>query len=180
MNVLVFGLAILFSLLLVAGWVMLLSMPLVILSATTVGVVVKGVGRAKRFVSALAKDTVRGILCIDGLVSEPALVKRLRSDIARVLKLAAPGTNPRACACVKESEGAFVGVLRVFNTKGHYLLRPSGASAAAIAKRFSATLDEFGGTFPAREGARRVKCPECNPKTCPLLRLKRERALAVA
>ena len=48
MNVLFLGVAVVLSLFLVAGWVMLLSMPLIVLSAGTVGGVVKGVTRVRR------------------------------------------------------------------------------------------------------------------------------------
>ncbi len=175
-----YAVAILIALLVTTGWVLLLSMPLLALSAVTAGGVARGVASIRRILPALTRDTVRGILCIDGLIAESALAKRLRGAIARVLALADPSTRPRACACVKESGGAFVGVLRVFNTRGHYLLRTAGGSTAAVTMGISAALDEFGDTFPARDGARRMQCPECNPKTCPLRRLKRERKAPAA
>ena len=180
MDVLLLGVAALLTLCFAVGWVMLLTLPLITLSGAAVVGVVKGVVHARAALPALSRGAVRGILCIEGLVSEPELAKRLRSDIARVLKLAAPDTRPRACACVKESEGAFVGVMRVFNSKGHYLRRAAGTTAAAVAMGFSAALGEFEDAFPARGGARRVQCPECDPRTCPLRRSKRERALAAA
>ncbi len=178
MEVILYGVAIVFSIVMVTGWVILLLTPLVVLSIVFVGDLVKGVSRVHRFLLGLARDTERGILCIDGLESEPSLAIRLRSDIARVLKLAPPGTRPRACACVKEVKGLSIGVLRVFNTKGHYLLRVSCDTATAVTERFSAALNEFKETFPAKVGARRIRCAECEPKTCPLRQLKRQRALS--
>ena len=170
--------AIFLSVLLISGWAMLLLTPAVVLSIAVADCLVEGVSRIHRFLPALARDTVRGILCIDGLASEPSLANRLRSDIARVLKSAPPDTRPRACACVKQVEGKSVGVLRIFNSKGHYLLRASRDNAAAVTERFSTVLNEFKGTFPARVGARRIQCAECNPETCPLRQLKRRRALS--
>jgi hypothetical protein len=180
MDVLLYGLAVLLSLLLIAGWVMLLTAPLIALTGATVGGVSKGVTRVRQSLPALSRRVARGILCIDGLVSEPALLGRLRSDIVRVLRLAPAETRPRACACVKESGSGFVGVLRIFNKRGHYLLRASGETRGSVARRFSAALDEFVDVFPARQGARRVSCPECDPKTCPLRLRKELRALATA
>jgi hypothetical protein len=81
---------------------------------------------------------------------------------------------------VKPSEGAFVGVLRVFNTKGHYLLRAWGDTTADVAQRLIAALGAFEFTFPAVPGMRRTECPECDAKTCPLRRLAREERLAMA
>jgi hypothetical protein len=179
MEILLAGLAAIFlSVLLISGWAMLLLTPLVVLLGAIVDGVVEGGSRIRRFLLGLARDSVSGILCIDGLASEPSLANRLNSDITRVLKLAPPDTRPRACACVKKVEGKSIGVLRVFNTKGQYMLRASRDSTAAVAERFSAALNEFKDTFPARVGARRIRCAECNPKTCPLRQLKRQRALS--
>ena len=178
MGILMFGIAVVFSILMISGWVMLLLSPLVVLSIAVVDGLVKGGSRIHRFLPGLARAPVRGILCVDGLASEPSLAFRLRSDIGRVLKLAPPGTRPRACACVKKVQGLSIGVLRVFNTKGHFLLRVSCDTAAAVTERFSAALNEFKDTFPATVGARRIRCAECNPKTCPLRQLKRQRALS--
>jgi len=177
MEFILFGIAVVLSIVFFSGWVMLLLAPPAVLSIAVVGDLARGVSRIRRFLPGLARDAVRGILCIDGLAAEPSLAMRLRSDIARVLKLAPPGTRPRACACVKEVDGLTIGVLRVFNTKGHYLLRASCDTATAVTERFSAALNEFKDTFPARVGARRIPCAECNPKTCPLHQFKRQRAL---
>ena len=113
-----------------------------------------------------AVESARGILAIEGLASGQA--RRLRRELARVLRLAPPDSDPRACACVKQVDGAFVGVLRIFNTKGHYLLRAPGGTAVAVARRFSTTLADYRDRFPAEVGAPRAECPECNPRTCPL------------
>jgi hypothetical protein len=179
MEILLAGIAaILLSVLLISGWAMLLITPLVVLSTAVINVVTEGISRIYRYLPSFAGNTVSGILCIDGLASEPSLANRLRSDITQVLKLAPPDTHPRACACVKQVEGKSIGVLRVFNTKGHYLLRTSRDTAAAVTERFSVVLNEFKDSFPARVGARRIRCAECDPKTCPLLQLKRSRALS--
>jgi hypothetical protein len=179
MEILLTGFAAIFLLVvLIRCCAVLLLISLVILLGAVVDGVVEGGSRIRRFLLGLARDSVSGILCIDGLASEPSLANRLSSDIARVLKLAPPDTRPRACACVKKVEGKSIGVLRVFNTKGQYMLRASRDSTAAVAERFSAALNEFKDTFPARVGARRIRCAECDPKICPLRQFKRLRALS--
>jgi hypothetical protein len=172
MNVLFLVVAGLVSLLFITGWLMLLSMPVVALSAATVGGVAGGVRRLGRLLPSLSRERVPGILAIEGLDSDPRPSRRLRSELSRVLRLVPGETRPRACACIKESGGAFLGVLRVFNKQGHYLLRASGESAAAVAGRFAETLGGFTSAFPARYGVRRVQCPECTREACPLRRLR--------
>ena len=103
MNVPFIVLSVVLTLLVISGWVMLLLAPVLILTTSTVGGLVKGAGHLQRSLPVFTREVMRGILCIDGLASEPSLARRLRFDIASVLRLAPAGTRPRACACVKES-----------------------------------------------------------------------------
>lgn len=154
----------------VVPWLLLLGTPLVLASGVLVAAPVFGARQIRR-----AKRNGRGVLCIDGLFERPLLADRLHRNIARVLEFAPPATRPRACACVKTSDGGYVGVLRVFNTRGHYLLREKGQSVEAVAQRLTTTLAGFEGTFPARVGSPRPRCAECRGATCPQRRLHRER-----
>ena len=150
-----------FSLVLFVPWLALLAAPLALVAYVVIGLPVMAVRR-------LRQPDPLGILGINGLASDPQLARGLQADIARVLAFAPQASRPRACACVKEVDGSYVGVLRVFNKKGHYLLRVTGRTVASVTRRFAAALDEFTDGFPALVGARRVKCAECNTATCPL------------
>jgi hypothetical protein len=166
MNASMFGVAILLGLMVLAPWLALLLAPL----ALAAGVFIRLSVTIGRRLQALE---LQGILGINGLASEPRLSDRLHAAVGRVLELGPRVTRPKACACVKEVDGSFVGVLRVFNTKGHYLLRVTGETVSSVTRRFLATLGEFGSSFPVRAGAHREECQECSPATCPLRQLPR-------
>jgi hypothetical protein len=163
-----------FCLVLFVPWLALLIAPLALVAGVAIGLPLMAVRRIRR-------PQPEGILGIDGLASAPGLADGLRADIGRVLAFAPRDSRPRACAGVKEVDGSFVGVLRMFNSKGHYLLRVTGGSVASVTRRFASALDEFTDAFPALVGARRAKCAECNTATCPLRLIFQEgRALAAA
>ena len=155
---------------LVVPWLLLLGTPLVLVSGVLVGVPFLGAKQIRRRM----QSTEAGVLCVDGLSEVPLLAERLHRNIARVLEFAPPATRPRACACVRELEGGYVGVMRVFNTRGHYLLREEGPSVEAVTQHLTTTLEGFERTFPARVGSPRPRCPECRSATCPLSRLHQE------
>ena len=168
MHVLFLFFAVLLTFMLAIGWLLVLLLPWLSFTAAAAG----GVARHRE--DTRHRRAAKGILHIG--VPEPALYGRLRSPLARTLALAAPDTRPRACACIKESATGSLGVLRIFNSQGHFLLQASGESAAAVAGSITDTLDGFTDAFPVEEGSRRVEIPECDPKTCPL----RQRALTAA
>lgn len=168
MEVLLFAIAVLFATLCLGGFAVVLLGNLIVSIAMALGGLFAVGSLAFRLVPGLAVVATRGILAIEGLASDQA--RRLRRELAQVLRRAPPDSVPRACACVKQVDGAFVGVLRIFNRKGHYLLRAPGGTVAAVAHTFSATLADFGDRFPVEAGTPRVECPECDPRTCPYRR----------
>lgn len=160
---------------LVVPWLVLLGTPLVLASGVLVAAPLLGAKRIRRTMRRPVVQTGQGVLCIDGLSEKPLLAERLHRNIARVLEFAPPEARPRACACVKESAGGYVGVLRVFDTRGHYLLREEARSIEAVAQRLTKTLEGFEDTFPARVGSPRPRCSECSGATCPQRRLHQQR-----
>jgi hypothetical protein len=170
-----------FALLFAAGWVALICAVVFTTSGALVALPVTSATRLSEWVRRpFAEPVGQGVLCLEGLAGNDRLGRRVRTDIARVLAFASPETRPRACACVKNVDAGYVGVMRVFNTKGHYLLRVTGSTAAAVGERFVAELGAFRDTFPAAIGARRIRCVECDSSTCPLRLLKRQGAQPVA
>lgn len=163
---------------LVGGWLLLVGSIAFTAVATVAGPPLLGVGLVARWWRESHAEPTPGVLVLHGL--EATEQSRVRGELARVLRLAPERSRPRACGCVMESGGGFVGVLRVFNQRGHYLLRTRAATAAAVAEGLIGELRGFTESFPARPGTRRVSCPECNRSVCPLIRAARERALAPA
>lgn len=176
MTLLIYAFAIVFVVILAAGWLTLIFSVVLTAASTAVGLPVFAGGMIRhRLGRPVARSVEEGILCLEGLAEEAQLAKRLRAGIARVLAFASPETHPRACACIRHDGAGYVGVMRIFNAKGHYLLRATGRTAAAIAKQFVTELEAFTDTFPARIGARRINCAECDMRICPLRLLKRRR-----
>ncbi|MHC5211037.1 MAG: hypothetical protein ACYTG2_09995 [Planctomycetota bacterium] len=171
------AIAVVLATLFLLGWVLLFLSLLVTASSVTAGGIVLAGSLVSGLAPARAAESASGILSIDGLPARHA--RRLRRQLARVLRLAPSETAPRACACVKAVDGRFVGVLRVFNRKGHFLLRAPGLSAAAVARTLSVALAGFRDGFPAVAGIPREACPECDPRTCPLRQLGRRPAVAL-
>ncbi len=170
--------ALLFGLI-IGPWLVLLNAPLFLAAGAVLFLPLLAAWRLVDFLMAQspATDDSR-VLVVEGL--EPTLARALRTDLSRVLELAPDGTSPKACTCVKESrEHGFVGVLRVFNSKGHYLLRTTGRTLSAVAAGFGAELAKMVDEFPARVGMKRIRCGECDAKTCPLRALaKRAQPIA--
>jgi len=108
-----------------------------------------------------------GILALGGFDDRPALAPALERSLGRVLGLAPDRDRAHACACVKPSDGRWVGVLRVDDDRGHYLLRESGATRGAVGRELLSDLDRTA-SFPVRSGRPRIRCPECLPANCPL------------
>jgi len=119
-----------------------------------------------------AEAIQQGLLALVGLDLEPRLESIVRGTIGRSLAFAPAGTRAGACACVKPADGAFVGIVRMWNNRGEYLLRTPGESLAAVANAIVEQLHAFGDRFPAREGATRVQVHECDPRACPLRQLR--------
>jgi len=180
MDLLIYGLAIVFVGLFAAGWLLLISSVILTASGVVVGLPVLAVSRIRQHLGwSVTRSIEEGILCVEGLAGEVRLASRLHDGLARVLSFAAPQTSPRACVCVKESDAGYVGVMRVFNSKGHYLARATGNTAAAIATQFVSDLEAFTDRFPARVGVPRATCPECDARMCPLRMLVQQRAHAI-
>lgn len=168
MEILLFAIALLFGLLAALGFGLLLG---IVVSALVTALVagLQTVGTALlQHVFGLSAQSAREVLTVEGLGT--FMTRRLRGEIARVLRLAPRDSAPRACACVKPADGAYVGVMRIFNAEGHYLLRTRGDTPLAVARQLSTALDESGDRFPAAVGAPRPDCPECRRETCPLVR----------
>ena len=167
MEVLLFVIALLFVALATLGFGLLLAGIVSALASVFVGALVAVGALVLQHVFGLSAESAREVLTIEGLGSFVA--RRLRSDIARVLRLAPRDSVPRACACVKPVDGAFVGVLRIFNAQGHYLLRAPGGTPQAVARQLSTALADSRDRFPAEVGEPRADCPECTPRACPLV-----------
>jgi len=102
--------AIAFSLVILAGWLMLLAAPLFVATAGVAGTSAHLVAGLGRWARRAATDIREGILIIDGLADD-RMLQQVRTDVGRVLQLAPAGTHPRACACVKaaaDGDGAKV------------------------------------------------------------------------
>ena len=168
MEVLLFAIALLFGLLVALGFGLLLVGLVSALAAVFVAALEAFGVLVLQHVFGLSAEGAREVLTIEGLGT--FMARRLRAEIARVLRLAPRDSSPRACACVKPVDGAFVGVLRIFTTQGHYLLRARGGTPVAVARQLSTSLEESKDHFPAAVGTERVDCPECTPQTCPLVR----------
>lgn len=159
-----------FVLLAFVPWLALLAMPLAIWLASA-GILAAALARV------LAEGrTIEvfqpGLLALMGLDREPQLEGLVRGSIDRALAYAPAGTRPAACACVKPAGQSYVGVLRIWNSRGQYQLRTPGESLAAVANGIAEQLLGFGDRFPAREGAARVRIHECDPRTCPLRKIR--------
>lgn len=163
-----------------AGWLLLISSLVLVSSGVVAGLpIIAGATIRQRLAPSVTRAAEEGILCVEGLAGEARLAKRLRSGLTRVLAFASPATRPRACACVKKVDAGYVGVMRVFNAKGHYLLRVTGDTVAAIGTQFVNNLDAFTDRFPAKIGVPRAKCDECDQSLCPLRLFKQQRAQMV-
>ena len=167
MEVLLFAIAVLFGLLAVLGFGLLLTGIVSAVASVVVGGLVAVAAMVLQHVFGLSAESAREVLTIEGLGK--FMTRRLRGEIARVLRLAPRDTAPRACACVKPVDGAFVGVLRIFNRQGHYLVRAPGDTRVAVARELSTALADSRVHFPAEIGVPRTDCPECRPETCPLV-----------
>jgi|GEM_PF-1812265 len=151
-------------------WVALLAVPLAVFLVSG-GIIFAGLSRwvaAGRMVEALGE----GLLALVGLDMEPNLESLVRGAIGRTLGLAPAASRAAACACVKPAAGSFVGVLRIWNARGHYLFRAPGRSVAAVANAIVEQLGAAGDRFPAREGVAWARVHECDPRTCPLRQLR--------
>lgn len=178
MSLAVAAFAIAFSLILLAGWLALLSAPLIAASAVVASVPTMAVVKMGSLLYR-ATDVREGILVIDGL-ADSALDEQVRTDVARVLELAPAGSRPKACACVRQTNNdSVVGVMRVFNATGHYLLRTTGDTIAGVAQSITTQLRQLT-EFPAQVGVKRPACADCAPSRCPLKLLAQRRAMAAA
>ena len=180
MSIIIFAFTTALFLILLVPWLALLATPVVTASATLAGLPVVAVGRLRRLLSRAPARAPSGILCVEGLKEAPEAASELTADIARVLDLAPAGTRAKACTCVQRTDAGYVAVLRVYNAKGHYLLRKTGASLTAVAASLTGELRRFRNEFPAPIGARRIRCAECNSAVCPLRRLAQQRVRAAA
>lgn len=180
MDLLMYGFAVVLVVLFAAGWLLLISSLILTTSGVVVGLPVVAVSRIRQRLGwSVTRSIEEGILCVEGLAREVRLANRLRTGLARVLAFPSPRTRPRACVCVKKIDAGYVGVMRVFNSKGHYLARATGNTAAAIARQFVIDLEAFTDRFPAKIGVPRAKCPECDSRTCPLRLLTQQRAQVI-
>ncbi|MBI5503560.1 MAG: hypothetical protein HY899_02060 [Deltaproteobacteria bacterium] len=151
-------------------WVALLAVPLATVAVSGT-LIASAMGR--RFAAARTVEVLQeGLLALMGLSREPRLEASVRGAVGRALGFAPAGTRASACACVKPSGGSFVGILRIWNARGQYLLRTPGSSVAAVANAIVEQLSSFGDQFPAREGAALVRVHECDPRNCPLRQVR--------
>ena len=167
MEIILFAIALLFGVVVALGFGVLLAGIVSAIATAFVAALQTVAGFVLQHVFGLSAESAREVLTIEGLGS--FMTRRLRFEIARVLRLAPRDSAPRACACVKPADGAFVGILRIFNRQGHYLLRVRGDTPVAVRRELSTELDKNKDHFPAAVGAARADCPECNPETCPLV-----------
>lgn len=163
--------AIPFLLLMFMPWLALLAVPLAtwLVSGALVVVALNHVYAAGRTVEALQP----GLLALVGLDREPGLEGLVRGAIGRALGFAPATTRPAACACIKPAGGSFVGVLRIWNARGNYVLRTPGETVAAVANAILEQIGILGDRFPALEGTARIRVHECDPRTCPLRQIRR-------
>lgn len=160
--------ATLFGLLFVP-WLLLLSSPALVATGSVASVAVEGAGKVRELLRARGAKTrtISGVLCVAGL-EDTSQEARIRRSLGRVLELAGPGSSPKACTCVKATDDGFVGVVRVFDRRGHYLARISGPSAESVTNGVVRDLDRFRTSFPAEPGTRRQRIAECDPRSCPI------------
>lgn len=170
MNVVMIVMPFVLFLILFVPWLALLAVP-VATCVVSGALIVGALGRWSAPAQAI-EALGQGLLALVGLDRDPGLEELMRGAIGRALGLAPAGTRAGACACVKPSGGSFVGVLRIWNSRGEWMLRTPGESVTAVANAIVERLHDFGDRFPAREGAVRVRVHECDPRTCPLRQLR--------
>jgi len=166
-------LVIVFGLMLIP-WILLLLSPLALASGSTVVAPALLAYRSRHHLgAALASANETRILALEGLQPNGALEQQLRALLNHALQLAPAGTRPKGCACVKAGDGDYVGVLRIFNSQGHYLHTAHAATREAVADDLTHALRDMGDRFSAPVGAKRVRCAECNPAACPIKKAAR-------
>jgi len=181
MSYLMSAVILVFFFILFIPWLALVSSPLAIAATAAL----TGAGGIRQWLLGFRQEEAiegaieDGLLCLHGLESEPASDGPLRQSIGRALEFAPESTHARACACVKKSGADHVGVLRLWNSRGHSLLRVVDKTARGTAQKLREELMKFDDASLFM-GASRIRIPECDPASCPLRLLRRMRHSAAA
>ena len=168
--------AVLFALLFVP-WLMLLSTSLVTGASIFSSLPVFATKRAQdrlRPETNEEKAARKDVLVVEGLEDDAELEGEVQSALAKVLTLTPEEMGAHACACVKQGGDAYVGVVRVFGRRGHYLLHETGKTKKKVGLRMVRDLRVQDGRFPARLAKRWEAHPDCQAVDCPLRGRRRE------
>lgn len=148
----------------ITPWVLVLVAPIALGAALVFGLPTFGLRPALK---PDEPDKKVDLLCLEGLEEHPEIVAGIERELEAVWANVPEHEDPAACACVKRSGDAWVGVLRMRSTKGHCFTEQQGSSPEEVGEKLTAEVRSYRTKFPILQ-PEPEGFPECTSAICHL------------